>query len=352
MFKFEIEKKAKTGRARTGKIYTSHGVVETPNFMPVGTQGTVKALTPAMLNNAGAQIMLSNTYHLYLRPGMDVIKTAGGLHKFINWDKPILTDSGGFQVFSLAKICEISEEGVVFKSHLNGDKHMLTPEKVVDIQQTLGSDMFMPLDVCIKYPSEKKDVIAALERTTRWAKRCKAVEQIETSTLFGIVQGGTFADLRVRSAQEIAEIGFKGFGIGGLSVNEPAEVMYEMLDAQMPILPENTPKHLLGVGFPENIREAVKRGVDLFDCTIPTRIARHGTLLTSYGRLNLKNSKHEKDFTPIDEQCDCYACRNFSKSYIRHLLFTKEILGITLTTLHNITHYMKLMESIRNEIRG
>ncbi len=352
MFKFEILAKKKNSRARAGRIHTSHGVIETPNFMPVGTQGAAKGLTHDQLKECGSQILLSNTYHLYIRPGIEVIRQAGGLHKFISWDKPILTDSGGFQVFSLSDIRKVSEEGVEFTSHKDGSKHMFTPENVVEMQQAFGSDMFMPLDVCVEYPCSEKDAKEAVERTTRWAQRSLKVRQLESSTLFGIVQGSTFPELRMQSAKEIRELGFPGYGIGGLSVNEPAKKMYEMLDVQMPLLPEDSPKHLLGVGFPENIREAVERGIDLFDCTIPTRVARHGTLLTSAGRVSIKNAQYEKDFSPIDASCDCYACRNYTKAYVRHLFMAKEILAITLMTIHNIRHFMKLMESIRHEIHG
>ncbi len=360
MFKFEILKKAKTGRARRGKIYTSHGVVETPNFMPVGTQGTVKSLTPMQLEEIGTQILLSNTYHLYLRPGHEVVQAAGGLHKFMNWDKPILTDSGGYQIFSLSDIRKVTEEGVTFSSHIDGSKHLLTPEKVIEIEMALAPDIIMPLDECVEYPSDYETAKNALERTTRWAVRnknrwleiCsgdKPHPSLHTE-LFGIVQGSTYKDLRIRSANEISGIGFNGFAVGGLSVNEPNELMYEMLDAQVPILPEAAPKHLLGVGFEDNIRQAVALGIDIFDCTVPTRIARHGTVLTTHGRIIIKNAKHVKDFTPLDDTCDCYACKNFTRAYIRHLFFAKEILGITLMTLHNLRFMMKLMESIRSEI--
>ena len=350
MFKFEILKKSKTSRARVGKIHTSHGIIDTPNFLPVGTQGTVKAMTPEMLRSCGVQIVLANTYHLHLRPGEDVVKAAGGLQKFMSWYGPVLTDSGGFQVFSLADISKITEKGVEFQSHHDGSKHMFTPEGVVEIQQKLGSDMFMQLDVCVEYPSTHKKAKEAVERTTRWAKRSLAVPQIDECTLFGVVQGSTYKDLRIQSAEEMAPLGFKGYGIGGLSVNEPAEVMYEMLDVQVPLLQEEAPKHLLGVGFEENIRRAVDLGIDMFDCTIPTRLGRHGTVFTMGGKLVLKNAKYEKDFTPIDETCDCYTCKNFTRAYVRHLFYAKEMLAVILMTTHNLRFMMRLMKEIRAEI--
>jgi queuine tRNA-ribosyltransferase len=351
MFKFEILKKSSSSRARLGKLHTSHGVIDTPNFIPCGTQGTVKAMTPAALKEIGTQIILSNTYHLFLRPGAELIKIAGGLHKFMNWDGPILTDSGGFQVFSLLDIRKVTEDGVEFSSHINGAKHFLTPEKVVEAQLLFGSDIMMPLDECLAYPAEREQVKKANERTLRWAERSQESigggGRIVNGELFGIVQGGTFADLRKQSAKEISELGFKGYGIGGLSVNEPNELMYEMLDVQVPLLPEEAPKHLLGVGYPDDIKKAVELGCDLFDCVMPSRLGRHGAFLTDEGKKVIRNNKFIEDFTPLDEKCDCCACKNFTRAYIRHLFIAREILGVILLTTHNLRYMMRLMERIR-----
>ncbi len=353
MFKFEILQKSKNSRARAGRIHTSHGVIETPNFIPCGTQATVKAMTPQALKDIGAQIVLANTYHLFLRPGVDLIRNAGGLHRFMGWDGPILTDSGGFQVFSLSKIRKITEEGVIFSSHIDGSKHKLTPENVVEAQLAFGSDIMMPLDECPPYPSDRTNVRKSIERTKRWAKRSlEALKDNGISTLYGIVQGGTYADLRKESAEQIAEMGFKGFGIGGLSVDEPNELMYEMLDVQVPLLPEEAPKHLLGVGYPDDIRAAVAKGIDTFDCVEPSRLGRHGAFMTEEGKKIIRNAKFTKDLSPLEISCDCYACRNFSRAYIRHLFIVNEILGVILLTTHNIRFMMRLMERIRSEIRG
>lgn len=350
MFKFEILARSKNTKARAGKLHTSHGVIDTPNFIPCGTQATVKAMTPQQLKDIGTQIILSNTYHLFVRPGIELIKEAGGLHKFMGWDGPILTDSGGFQVFSLADIRKVTEEGALFSSHIDGKKHMLTPENVVEAQLALGSDIMMPLDECPPYPCKKEKTKAAVERTTRWALRSRAVENNGQGTLFGIVQGGVFPDLREQSAREISKIGFPGYGIGGLSVDEPKEEMYRMLQVQLPLLPEETPKHLLGVGHAQDIRAAVEMGVDLFDCVEPSRLGRHGAFLTGEGKKVIRNAKFTRDFSPLEEGCDCYACRNFSRAYIRHLFIANEILGVMLMTGHNLRFMMKMMEGIRNEI--
>src|SRR3989339_33265 len=367
MFKFEIIKKSKKSKSRVGKIYTSHGEIMTPMFMPVGTQATVKAVSPRDLHEIEAQIILANTYHLYLRPGNELIKEAGGLHKFMNWDKPILTDSGGFQVYSLAHRRKILDGGVEFQSHLDGTKHLFTPKKVVEIQQDFGSDIMMPLDECVAYPCEKKEAEESVIRTTRWAKesvQCAGkseqtsassvdpftVNSVQNGALFGIVQGGCFDDLRKRSANEIAALGFPGFGVGGLSVGEPQNQMFDMLDIVTDILPEDKPKHLMGVGYASDILGAIKRGADLFDCVIPTRLARHGSFLTLYGKTSIRHAKFEKDFSPIDLDCDCYACKNFTKSYIRHLFWAREILGMQLLTLHNLRFFMRLMAKVRKEI--
>lgn len=352
MFKFEITKKSKTSNARRGKLHTSHGVVNTPNFIPCGTQATVKAMTPQQLKEAGVEIILSNTYHLYLRPGAEMIRTAGGLHKFMGWDGPVLTDSGGFQVFSLSSIRKVSNEGVLFSSHVDGSKHLLTPENVVQAQLAFGSDIILPLDECPPYPCKKKEAEESVKRTFEWAKRSKKEweKDPKDSTLFGIVQGATFKNLRERAAEEIMGLGLKGYAIGGLSVNEPNELMYEMLSIQIPLLPEEAPKHLLGVGYVENIRQAVDMGIDLFDCVMPSRLARHGAYITEEGKGVIRNAKFINEFTPIDALCDCYTCKNFTRAYIRHLFVVKEILGVVLLTIHNIRFMMRLMEKIRNGI--
>jgi queuine tRNA-ribosyltransferase len=353
---FEIINKSSKSKARTGKLTTAHGEIETPAFMPVGTQGTVKAVTPAQVKELGATIVLSNTYHLFLRPGLDVIKNAGGLHKMMDWDGPILTDSGGFQVFSLTSLRKITDNGVKFQSHIDGSEHLFTPESVVDAQLVFGSDIMMPLDECAPYPCTKKEATRALERTTAWAKRSRIHRdkraEIKGGELFGIVQGSMFKDLRKRSAEEISSIGFKGYGIGGLSVGEPKEIMLEMLASSTDNLEYEKPKHLMGVGYPWDIEEAVKHGVDLFDCVIPTRLARHGAFLTPEGRQIIKNAKFEKDLSPLDDTCDCYACKSFTRSYIRHLFMAKEILAMTLMTIHNLRYMMRTMQKIRQDIKG
>jgi queuine tRNA-ribosyltransferase len=351
----EIIKKSNKSKARAGKLTTPHGTIDTPAFMPVGTQGAVKAVTPLQVKEIGAQIILCNTYHLYLRPGTEVIKKAGGLHEFIGWDGPILTDSGGYQVFSLSKLRKIDDEGVTFNSHIDGSEHRLTPEKVVEIQSVLGSDIMMPLDECVAYPSNKAEVEKAVKRTSLWAKRSKealGARDEMRGELFGIVQGGMFKDLRKRSAEEIRSLDFPGYGIGGLSVGEPKDVMIEMLEVSTDNLEYEKPKHLMGVGFPEDIEEAVKYGIDFFDCVIPTRLARHGAFLTGEGKEIIKNAKFEKDFSPLEGSCDCYACKNFTRAYIRHLFLANEILPLTLMTIHNLRYIMRLMEGIRRKIAG
>lgn len=320
--------------------------------MPVGTQATVKSMTPEELNEIGAQIILSNTYHLYLRPGHELIKKAGGLHNFMKWDKPILTDSGGFQVFSLGPLRKITEEGVEFRSHIDGSKHMLTPEKAMEIQMALGSDIMMAFDECAPYPADREYVKKSLERTTRWLQRCKdAHTNSENQALFGIVQGGMYRDLREQSAKEITAIDLPGYAIGGLSVGEPKELMYEVLDYTVPLLPENKPRYLMGVGTPDVLLEGVLRGVDMFDCVLPTRIARNGTALTSQGKVVVRNATYAEDFTTLDPECDCYTCRNYTKAYIRHLIKTNEILGARLLTIHNLHFLLKLMENVREAIK-
>jgi len=350
---FKISRKSARSKARIGKLNTDHGEVLTPAFMPVGTQGTVKAVTPAQLRELGADIILSNTYHLYLRPGLKVIKKAGGLHKMMDWDGPILTDSGGYQVFSLAKLRKIDDGGVTFSSHVDGSKQYLTPEKVVEAQLILGSDILMPLDECAPYPSDRNATVRALERTTAWAVRsmeARARAGRGGGSLFGIVQGGMFKELRKRSADEIREIGFNGYGIGGLSVGEPRDLMLEMLETSTENLEHDKPKHLMGVGYPEDIELAVKHGIDLFDCVIPTRLARHGAFLNAKGKSIIRNAKFEKDMSPLERGCDCYSCQHFSRAYIRHLFLANEILAMTLMTIHNLRVMIRKMDDIRRRI--
>ncbi len=338
------------GNARLGIVETTHGSIQTPIFMPVGTQATVKTMTPEELNQVGSQIILSNTYHLYMRPGHKLVAEAGGLHKFMHWDKPILTDSGGFQVFSLAKLRDISEDGVVFRSHIDGSKHFFTPEKVMEIEQDLGSDIAMQFDVCSPYPAPREQIIAALEKTTRWAKRCKAAHTRQDQALFGIVQGGLYNDLRIRHAKELIELDFPGYGIGGLSVGEPKPLMYDCLDNLMPIMPVDKPRYLMGVGSPDCLVEGVARGIDMFDCVLPTRIARNGTVFTRSGKLVVRNAEYAHDHRPMEDGCTCYACQNFTRAYIRHLIKANEILGLRLTTIHNLHFLLHLMEEIRENI--
>lgn len=338
------------GAARAGILETTHGQIQTPIFMPVGTQATVKAMTPRELNEVGSQIILSNTYHLYLRPGHKLVAEAGGLHKFMHWDKPILTDSGGFQVFSLAKLRDISEDGVIFRSHIDGSKHFFTPEKVMEIEQDLGSDIAMAFDVCSPYPAPREQIIAALEKTTRWAARCKAAHTRADQALFGIVQGGLYHDLRRRSAEELIELDFPGYGIGGLSVGEPKPLMYECLDELLPVMPKDKPRYLMGVGSPDCLVEGVARGIDMFDCVLPTRIARNGTVFTRRGKLVVRNAEYAHDHRPLEEGCGCYACQNFTRAYIRHLIKVDEILGLRLTTIHNLHFLLHLMQEIRASI--
>lgn len=349
--RFELIKECKQSGARLGKLHTPHGVIETPIFMPVGTQATVKAMTPEELKDIEAQIILSNTYHLYLRPGHELVEKAGGLHKFMNWDRPILTDSGGFQVFSLGDLRKITEEGVEFRSHLDGSKHFLSPEKAIEIENALGADIIMAFDECAPYPADHKYVKNSLERTTRWAKRCKdAHKKPDSQALFGIVQGGMHRDLREQSAAEITALDFPGYAIGGLSVGEPKPLMYEVLEYTTPLLPADKPRYLMGVGSPDDLLEGVLRGVDMFDCVLPTRIARNGTAMTSVGKVVIKNAKYFDDFSPLDENCDCYTCRNYTKAYLRHLYKADEILSSRLMTYHNLRFLIKLMEQARQAI--
>ncbi len=344
----------KNSGARRGVIHTPHGDIQTPIFMPVGTQATVKSITPKMLEeDIKAQIILSNTYHLFLRPGHELVKEAGGLHQFMNWDKPILTDSGGFQVFSLGDLRKIKEEGVDFRSHLDGSKKFISPEISMEIQEALGSDIMMAFDECCPYPSTYEYTKKSMERTTRWAKRCKdAHKTTDKQGLFGIVQGGFFKDLREISCKDLIELDFPGYAIGGISVGEPKEEFLDILNFTTPLLPENKPRYLMGVGTPDYLIEAALSGIDMCDCVLPTRIARHGTAMTSHGKVVVRNAAYERDFTTLDDKCDCYTCQNFTKAYLRHLINTKEILGVELLSIHNLRFLTKLMERVRIEIEN
>lgn len=344
-----IKRCSKTG-ARAGRLYTPHGVFDTPIFMPVGTQATVKAMSPEELKAMGAGIILSNTYHLYLRPGHDLVAEAGGLHNFMKWDGGILTDSGGFQVFSLGPLRKITEDGVTFRSHIDGSKHFLSPEKATEIQMALGADIIMAFDECVPYPAEHDYAKASTERTTRWAERCQKAHIRKDQALFGIVQGGMYKDLRAKSANDLVSLDFPGYAVGGLSVGEPKALMYEMLEHTVPLLPENKPRYLMGVGTPDCLVEGVMHGIDMFDCVFPTRVARNGTVMTRRGRLVVKNAEYARDFKPIDPDCGCYACRNFSRAYIRHLLKTDEIFGLRLTTTHNLHFLLDFMKNMRKAI--
>lgn len=349
---YELIKKDKKTGARLGKIHTPHGDIETPIFMPVGTQATVKAMSPEELKDIKAQIILGNTYHLFIRPGHEIVKEAGGLHKFMNWDRPILTDSGGFQVFSLSKMRDIKEEGVTFRSHLSGEKLFISPEKSIEIQNSLGSDIMMAFDECPPYPADREYVKKSLERTTRWAERSlKANSRPNEQAVFGIVQGGMYRDLREQSVKEITSLEFPGYAIGGLSVGEPKDIMKEVLEYTTPLLPDKKPRYLMGVGDPVSLFNGVINGIDMFDCVLPTRIARNGTAMTSQGRVVIKNAKYAKDFTPLDPNCDCYTCRNYSRAYLRHLFKANEIFGLRLASYHNLYFLVNLMENIRQAIK-
>ena len=349
--KYELLHECKQTGARRGRIYTPHGIIETPVFMPVGTQATVKSLTPEELKEEiGAQIILANTYHLYLRPGQKIVKEAGGLHKFMNWDRPILTDSGGFQVFSLGDLRTITEEGVEFKSHLDGSKHFFSPESVMQTEEDLGADIIMAFDECVEYPSTYEYTKQSMDRTTRWAKRCKQAHKTKNQALFGIIQGGFYEDLREKSAKDLVELDLPGYAIGGISVGEPKEEFLKILYYSPPLLPKEKPRYLMGVGTPDYLIEAVLAGIDMCDCVLPTRIARNGTALTWHGKIVVRNATYERDFTKLDEDCDCYTCKNYTKAYIRHLIKTNEILGVRLLSIHNLYFLTKLMERVRIEI--
>lgn len=349
---FKVTKTSKNSRARTGLLQTDHGTLETPVFMPVGTQATVKTMTPEELEQIGAKILLCNTYHLYLRPGYEIVKESGGLHRFMNWKGSILTDSGGYQVFSLGQLREIKEEGVTFRSHLDGSLHFIGPEESIEIQNALGADIIMCFDECIPYPATYDYVKNSVQRTTRWAERCKKAHSNSSQSLFGIVQGGVYKELREKSAEDLVSMDFDGYSIGGLSVGEPKEKMYEVLDYTVPLLPEEKPIYLMGVGSPDAIFEGVLRGIDMFDCVLPTRIARNGTVFTSRGKLVVRNAVYARDFSPLDPECGCYVCRNYTRAYIRHLINAGEVLGIRLTTMHNLYFILNLMKDIRRAIEG
>ncbi len=350
-FRFELLHVCAQSGARRGRLHTPHGIIETPCYMPVGTQATVKAMLPRDLKEIGTMILLANTYHLFERPGHDLVKEAGGLHSFMRWDGPILTDSGGFQVFSLASSNKIREDGVEFRSLLDGRTHFFTPESVMEIEQALGADIAMAFDECAPFPSDRAYTIAAMNRTHRWVKRCVAAHTREDQALFGIVQGGTFGDLRVESAKFLADLDMTGYGIGGLSVGEPKPLMYEMLETLMPHMPADRPRYLMGVGSPDCLVEGAIRGIDMFDCVLQTRIARNGLALTGNGKLMLRNAVFARDFQPIEPGCDCYACTGgFTRAYIRHLVKCKEILASQLITLHNLRFSLRLMESVRKAI--
>ncbi len=347
---YELLHVDKNSGARRGVVHTPHGDIQTPVFMPVGTQATVKSMTPEELKEIGAQIILSNTYHLYLRPGQDIVKEAGGLHKFMNWDRPILTDCGGFQVFSLAALRTITEDGVEFRSHLDGSKHFFSPESVIKTEEDLGADIIMSFDECVEYPASYEYTKQSMERTTRWAKRCKAAQKRDDQAIFGIIQGGFYEDLRKQSAEDLIALDFPGYAIGGISVGEPKEEFLKMLYFTAPLMPENKPRYLMGVGTPDYLIESALAGIDMCDCVLPTRIARNGTAMTWNGKVVVRNATYERDWGPLDPECDCYTCKNYTRAYIRHLIKTNEILGVRLLSIHNINFLTKLMEKVRIEI--
>ena len=353
VIKYELKKKSNECNARVGTITTPHGVIETPVFMAVGTQGTVKTLVKEDLHQIGSQIILGNTYHLWNQPGHKIVEEAGGLHKFMNWDRPILTDSGGFQVFSLAKLRDIHEEGVYFKHHKSGKKLFLSPEIALEIQNSLGSDIMMSFDECPPYPCSYDYMKQSVDRTLRWAQRSlDANKNKDSQGLFGIVQGGEYDDLRRYCATELVKMPFDGYSIGGTSVGEPKEIQNNVLDVVVPILPEDKPRYLMGVGSPGAILDAIERGIDMFDCVLPTRIARHGTAMTSHGRVIIKNKEYERDFTPLDDNCDCYCCKNYTKAYLRHLFKANEMLGHRLMSIHNISFLVNLTKNAREAIKN
>ena len=348
---YELKKICKQSGARLGVLHTPHGDIETPTFMPVGTQASVKGISPGELREMNAGIILSNTYHLYLRPGHELVREAGGLHKFMNWDWAILTDSGGFQIFSLSTLRKITEEGVYFNSHLDGSRHFISPEKAMEIENALGADIIMAFDECAPYPSTYEYTKKSMYMTTRWAERCmKAHTDTERQSLFGIVQGGMYADLRRISAQDLVAMDFPGYAIGGLSVGEPAPLMYEMLEETVPLLPDNKARYLMGVGTPDYLIEGAIRGIDMFDCVLPTRIGRNGTCMTSRGKVIVRDAAYARDFGPVDPECGCPACRDHTRAYIRHLIKAGEMYGLRLTTLHNLHFLINLMKQVRYAI--
>ena len=347
----QFDLKAKRGKARRGTLMTAHGAIETPVFMAVGTKATVKAMTNEELIQSGTQILLGNTYHLHLRPGEKVIKNLGGLHKFMNWNKPILTDSGGFQVFSLSQLAKMSEEGVEFKSHLDGAKHFISPEKSMEIQMDLGADIIMAFDECLQYPATEDQIQKSMDLTYRWLLRSKAAMTRKESLLFGIIQGGLSLEHRKKSLQQITSVDLPGYALGGFSVGEPIHLMHDLLPHIAPLMPEHKPRYLMGVGTPLDLVISVDAGIDMFDCVIPTRVARNGTLYTWRGKVSIKRNEFREDPSPLDPECDCYTCTNYSKAYLRHLFLSGEILGSRLNSIHNIYFYMKLMERIREAIQ-
>ena len=351
-FSYELIKQDKTTGARAGILHTPHGDILTPVYMPVGTQATVKGVFPRDLKEVGSQIILANTYHLYMRPGDEIVKNAGGLHKFMNWDKPILTDSGGFQVFSLAKLNNIKDDGVTFSSNVDGSRHFITPEKAIDIENNLGADIIMAFDQCSEYGIDHRSAKKAMDRTHAWLDRCYNHHKNPNQALFPIVQGNMFKDLRLESLNAVKPYAKYGLGIGGLSVGEPKPIMYEMLEAMYPYFPTNVPRYLMGVGSPDCLIEGVIRGVDMFDCVLATRIARNGTAFTSRGKVVVRNGAYKNDFTPLDPECDCYCCQNYSKAYLRHMINVGEMMGGMLLSLHNIRFLTKLMEDLHNAILG
>ena len=351
MYQFNLLRKDPSSGARLGRICTTHGEVNTPVFMPVATQGTVKSLIPETVQNLGAEMVLANTYHLYLRPGYEIIEKLGGLHKFMNWGAPILTDSGGFQVYSLGALRKISDDGVTFKSHIDGSRHFISPELAIEIQEALGSDIMMCLDECTAYPASFQEAEKSLALTLNWARRSKTIKKNNGQALFGIIQGGIHPDLRRRAVEDISKnIGFDGYAIGGLSVGEPKEDMLSITQLTTPLLPDDRPRYLMGVGTPEDIVTCVDYGIDMFDCVIPTRCARHGLLFTNHEKVVIKHAQHRDDDSPLDNTCDCYTCKNYSRAYLRHLFMAKEILAMVLNTIHNVRYFMHLMEQIRAAI--